>query len=605
MLRSRPRSAWTTAAVTAAVLAGALLTGGPAPALSGDAAATGAHTYAVKLDIGDGKRACTGALVDPYWIVTAASCFADDPAQPATVPAGPPALRTIATVGRTDLTTTTGQVRDIAELVPRADRDLVMARLVTPVTDITPVAVAGTAPAAGEELTVAGFGRTRTEWVPDRLHSGLFTVGTVDPTGLAITPKTPTGAAVCKGDTGGPALRKVGDHYELAALNSRSWQNGCLGTTETTRTGAYDTRTDDLGPWIQQTVSAWAAVVAARSGNRSTVYNPDTRTAEIFTLRTDGAMMHAYNTNGEGWSGWHLLDPGARFAGGPTVVHNPVTNTLEVFATGTNAFIYRATWSRTTGWGPWTVTGDWKFRGDPTTVYNPDTKTAEVFALRTDGVMAHLYNTNGEGWSGWYALDPAARFADEPAVVHNPVTNTLDVFATGTNAFIYRATWSRTTGWGPWTVTGDWKFRGDPTTVYNPDTKTAEVFALRTDGVMAHLYNTNGEGWSGWYALNPGNAFVGLPAVLHNPATNTLDVFATGTDASIYRATWSRATGWTTWALTGDWKFRSSPAAVYNPDTRTAEVFGQGTDGVMARLYNTNGGGWSGWSVIGQIPTAG
>ncbi|MFD8323953.1 trypsin-like serine protease [Kitasatospora purpeofusca] len=507
MLRSRPRSAWTTAAVTAAVLAGALLTGGPAPAVSGDASPTGAHTYAVKLDIGDGKRACSGALVDPYWIVTAASCFADDPARPATVPAGPPALRTTATVGRTEAAAT-GQVRDIAELVPRTDRDLVMARLATPVTDIAPVAVAGTAPAAGEELTVAGFGRTRTEWVPDRLHSGLFTVGTVDPTGLAITPKTPTGAAVCKGDTGGPALRKVGDHYELAALNSRSWQNGCLGTTETTRTGAYDTRTDDLGPWIQQTVSAWAAVVAARSGNRSTVYNPDTRTAEIFTLRTDGAMMHAYNTNGEGWSGWHLLDPGARFAGGPTVVHNPVTNTLDVFATGTNAFIYRATWSRSTGWGPWTVTGDWKFRGDPTTVYNPDTKTAEVFALRTDGVMAHLYNTNGEGWSGWYAL-------------------------------------------------------------------------------------------------NPGNAFVGLPAVLHNPATNTLDVFATGTDASIYRATWSRATGWTTWATTGGWKFRSSPAAVYNPDTRTAEVFGQGTDGVMARLYNTNGAGWSGWSVIGQIPTAG
>ncbi|MFD7417641.1 RICIN domain-containing protein [Kitasatospora purpeofusca] len=287
MLRSRPRSAWTTAAVTAAVLAGALLTGGPAPAVSGDASPTGAHTYAVKLDIGDGKRACSGALVDPYWIVTAASCFADDPARPATVPAGPPALRTTATVGRTEAAAT-GQVRDIAELVPRTDRDLVMARLATPVTDIAPVAVAGTAPAAGEELTVAGFGRTRTEWVPDRLHSGLFTVGTVDPTGLAITPKTPTGTAVCKGDTGGPALRKLGDHYELAALNSRSWQNGCLGTTETTRTGAYDTRTDDLGPWIQQTRAVdWKTpLVNTNSGKCLEIDN---------SLMTDGAQAQQWS----------------------------------------------------------------------------------------------------------------------------------------------------------------------------------------------------------------------------------------------------------------------------------------------------------------------
>ncbi|MFF4384777.1 trypsin-like serine protease, partial [Kitasatospora sp. NPDC001547] len=331
------------------MLTATLLTGTPAPAVSGDTSPAGSHAFTAKLDIGNGTRACTGALVDPYWIVTAASCFADDPAQPTTVPAGPPALKTTATIGRTDLTTTAGQVRDIAELVPRTDRDLVLARLATPVTDIPPLAVATTAPATGEELTVAGFGRTRTEWVPDKLHSAAFTVGTVDPTGLGIAAKAPADAAVCKGDTGGPALRKVGDRQELAAVNSRSWQNGCLGSTETTRTGAYETRTDDLGDWLQQTVSAWSVVVAARSGGRTTVYNPDTRTAETFALRSDGAMIHAYNTNGEGWSGWHVLGDGARFASSPAVVHNPVTNTLDVFATGTDGSMYRATWSRATG----------------------------------------------------------------------------------------------------------------------------------------------------------------------------------------------------------------------------------------------------------------
>ncbi|MEK2494046.1 RICIN domain-containing protein [Kitasatospora purpeofusca] len=286
MLRLRPRPTWTTGTVTAAALTCLLLAGTPAPAVSGDASPTGAHTFTAKLDIGDGNRSCSGALIDPFWIVTAASCFADDPARPTTVPAGPPALRTTATVGRTE-PAATGQVRDVVELVPRTDRDLVMARLANPVTDIAPVAVATTAPAAGEDLTVAGFGRTRTEWVPDRLHSGLFTIGTIDPTGLAITPKAPAGAAVCKGDTGGPALRKIGDHYELAALNSRSWQNGCLGTTETTRTGAYNTRTDDLGPWIQQTRAVdWKTLLVNTNSGKCLEIDD--------SLTTDGAQAQQW-----------------------------------------------------------------------------------------------------------------------------------------------------------------------------------------------------------------------------------------------------------------------------------------------------------------------
>ncbi|MGO4463894.1 FG-GAP-like repeat-containing protein, partial [Streptomyces sp. M-16] len=54
------------------------------------------------------------------------------------------------------------------------------------------------------------------------------------------------------GDTGGPLLNASG---QLTAVNSRSWQGGCLGTPATeTRTGATSTRTDDLTQWIQDTV---------------------------------------------------------------------------------------------------------------------------------------------------------------------------------------------------------------------------------------------------------------------------------------------------------------------------------------------------------------
>ncbi|MFE6056293.1 trypsin-like serine protease, partial [Kitasatospora sp. NPDC056446] len=403
MPRSRSHSVWMTGTVTAATLVVTLLAGTPAPAVSGDTPPTGSYAFTAKLDIGNGQRACTGALIDPYWIITAAACFADNPTQPTTVPAGPPALKTTATIGRTDLTTTTGQVRDIAELVPRTDRDLVMARLADPVTDIAPLVLSATAPTAGENLLVTGYGRTRTEWVPDKLHSAAFTVGTIDPTGLTITAKSPTDATICKGDTGGPALRQAGDHYELAALTSRSWQGGCLGTPATeTRTGAVSTRTDDIAGWIQQTTSAWSALMASRTGGRNTVYNPDTKTAEVFALGADGAMTHAYNTNGAGWSTWSTISPtGWGFADTPAVVYDPVTNALELFVMGTDRSLYRATWTRATGWASWTITGDWKFTGNPTTVYNPDTKTAEVFALTVDGAMAHAYNTNGAGWSTW------------------------------------------------------------------------------------------------------------------------------------------------------------------------------------------------------------
>ncbi|GCD33415.1 hydrolase [Streptomyces chrestomyceticus JCM 4735] len=252
MHRRIPRPAWLTT-VTAAVVAAGALTTAPAQAVAGDPVADQTYAFTAKLDIGDGARSCSGALVDAHWILTAASCFADDPAQPSGVPAGKPTRRTTATVGRTDLTTQAGQVREIVELVPRADRDLALARLDKPVTGITPVALGTSAPTAGEELRATGYGRTRTAWVPDRLHSGAFTVDSAEDGRIGITGKD--GAALCKGDTGSPAFREQDGRYQLVAVSSRSWQGGCLGTDEAeTRTGAVATRVDDIDEWARTVV---------------------------------------------------------------------------------------------------------------------------------------------------------------------------------------------------------------------------------------------------------------------------------------------------------------------------------------------------------------
>ncbi|MFK0157446.1 S1 family peptidase [Streptomyces sp. NPDC090499] len=244
------------AAFAAALLALPLaLTAGPAHAVTGTAASDTSYGYTARLDIGDGTRACSGTLVDSEWLLTAASCFADDPATSLTVPAGKPRLTTTATIGRTDLTTTDGVVRTVVELVPRTDRDLVLARLNRPVGNVTPVALATTQATAGESLTFAGYGRTQDEWAPLKLHTGALSVDASDSTTATITGQG--GAAVCAGDAGGPEVRVSNGKATLVAVNSRSWQGGCFGTDSSeTRTGGIATRVDDLGDWVASKVNA-------------------------------------------------------------------------------------------------------------------------------------------------------------------------------------------------------------------------------------------------------------------------------------------------------------------------------------------------------------
>ncbi|MFH8260710.1 S1 family peptidase [Streptomyces roseolus] len=216
------------------------------PAPSGD----NPQAYLGKVRIGD-TRSCTAALVDPRWVVTAKSCFADKPDESTTVAAGAPKEKTTVTLGRSDLATSGGHTANVVEILPHADRDLLLARLAAPVTDITPLKRAGSTPAAGTTLTAAGFGRTTTEWVPDKRHTGSFTVTASDDATLSLTGNGDD--VICKGDAGGPLLNAAG---ELVGVNSRSWQGGCLGTDPAeTRTGAVAARTDNVGQWIDRTIA--------------------------------------------------------------------------------------------------------------------------------------------------------------------------------------------------------------------------------------------------------------------------------------------------------------------------------------------------------------
>ncbi|MFE2753355.1 trypsin-like serine protease [Actinosynnema sp. NPDC059335] len=226
-------------AAAAVVLTGAHLSI-PASAVSGGSTLpNGSHPFVARIH-SEGVG-CTGALIDPEWVITAAQCFPGSGSTPTTP--------TTVNVGNANLGTGTGQVVKVTGLVRRTDRDVVLAKLERPVLDVTPIALSRTAPVQGEPLSVVGFGRTATDWVPDRPRLATFSVTALGATTASLTGEN--GVDTCKGDAGGPAFRMVGGRPELVAVNSTSWQHGCLLVTET-RQGSTEARTDDIVTWIHQ-----------------------------------------------------------------------------------------------------------------------------------------------------------------------------------------------------------------------------------------------------------------------------------------------------------------------------------------------------------------
>ncbi|GAA2546402.1 hypothetical protein GCM10010435_14560 [Winogradskya consettensis] len=214
----------------------------------GEAAATGAYPFVVKLDVGDGIQTCSGALIAPEWAITATECLGTGSTPVAT---GRPTVPITAMLGRTELAGSGGQVRSVVRVVPHASRGVALVRFASPVTGITPVALATAQPATDATVRVAGYGRTTTAWIPGALQSAQFTVATTSATGFTVTSAA---AAACRGDAGAPAFTESADGVRLAGVSTTSGQSGCFGETATGNT-AEELRVDDLATWVQQSVA--------------------------------------------------------------------------------------------------------------------------------------------------------------------------------------------------------------------------------------------------------------------------------------------------------------------------------------------------------------
>lgn len=218
-------------------------------------ATTATHPRTAVTKVRTGLGSCTGTLVDRSWILTAASCFAS---QPAAVVAGAPSSPARVLFGpdvANDRTASgSGELGvKITQLQPAGDgSDIVLAKLETPVDDVTPMPIATAAPSGGEHVAFTGFGRTDSVWVPLVSRTQTYPITAVAEKTLAAAASA---AALCVGDGGAPGVRAIDGTDTLVAVASRSSQAGCFGSGVPAGVAEVTaTRGDAIAGWVAATV---------------------------------------------------------------------------------------------------------------------------------------------------------------------------------------------------------------------------------------------------------------------------------------------------------------------------------------------------------------
>lgn len=254
--------------------------------------------YPAVVQINTGERSCSGVLVHAEWILTLSDCFGELPPG-ATAPPPPASV----TLGRADLRGEGGVVVGLHELSNHPSLGIVLAKLDRPVPEIRPVTF-GSAAVEGETLVTLGFGRTATEWAPDRLYATTMRVAAVSMGGIEL--KSDNGVSLCQGDAGGPLLRQHSNGLvELVGIQAGARQGACFASGEP-GSGATALRADQLAPWLRLHAGLPAKVPEiSRNLARDATFTASS-SAENWGWFL--AKINDGNRTGAGWSSWSSTD---------------------------------------------------------------------------------------------------------------------------------------------------------------------------------------------------------------------------------------------------------------------------------------------------------